>query len=57
MTDSLVTAVVHFLSGMFLVGTLGCAFAIPIVAYKMFAVLFARRAGRLVARLGSQPFS
>jgi hypothetical protein len=42
---------------MFLVGTLGCAFAIPIVAYKMFAVLFARRAGRLVARLGSQPFS
>jgi uncharacterized membrane protein len=38
----LVTAIVHILSGMFLVGTIGCAFAIPIVAYKMFAVLFER---------------
>ena len=30
----------HLLSWMFLIGVIGCVFVIPIVAYRLFAVIF-----------------
>ena len=40
MFETFITAMAYVLTRMFLVGAAGCIIALPIVAYKMFAVLF-----------------
>lgn len=40
MLESLVALLAHLLSWMFLIGGIGCIFVIPIVAYRLFAVIF-----------------
>ncbi len=40
MLESLVALFAHLLSWMFLIGGIGCIFVIPIVAYRLFAVIF-----------------
>ena len=40
MVESMVAVFSHVLSWMFLLGGIGCIFVIPIVAYRLFAVVF-----------------
>lgn len=40
MFDSAVDILAHVLSWMFVVGSVGCVFVIPVVAYRLFSVLF-----------------
>ena len=40
MFESMVAIFSHVLSWMFLIGGIGCLFVIPIVAYRLFAVIF-----------------
>ena len=38
--ESMIAVFAHLLSWMFLIGGIGCVFVIPIVAYRLFAVIF-----------------
>ena len=40
MLESLVALFAHLLSWMFLIGGIGCIFVIPVVAYRLFSVIF-----------------
>jgi preprotein translocase subunit Sss1 len=40
MFDPFTRLVVYVFEGLFVVGGVGCVIAIPIIAYKMFSVLF-----------------
>jgi hypothetical protein len=40
MFNSIVNLAVYVFGGLFVVGGAGCMIAIPIIAYKMFSVLF-----------------
>jgi len=38
--ESMIAVFAHLLSWMFLIGGIGCVLVIPIVAYRLFAVIF-----------------
>ena len=38
--ESMVAIFAHLLSWMFLIGAIGCIFVIPVVAYRLFSVIF-----------------
>jgi len=40
MFESMIAVFAHLLSWMFLIGAIGCILVIPIVAYRLFAVVF-----------------